>query len=142
MFNQILLEVYCINLFVNKVAVVYSTLSFIAIAKVVTPHVLNLFNNISLLFLNLSVILCFNPYRKVYLPPCFYAQAYIGKWELLLNSVFFQLFDNPGDPAKGVPVALSATDLLMAVAVKLPPFWPENIETWFVQAESNSREWL
>ena len=44
----------------------------------------------------------------------------------------------PGDPAvlEGVPAPLSATDLLMAVAVKLPPFWPENIETWFVQAES------
>ena len=33
MFNHILLEVYYINLFVNKVTVVYLTLSFIAIAK-------------------------------------------------------------------------------------------------------------
>ena len=43
----------------------------------------------------------------------------------------------PGDPAilKGVP----ATDLLMAVAVKLPQLWPENIETWFVQAEPQFR---
>ena len=47
----------------------------------------------------------------------------------------------PGDTAvlEGVPAALSATNLLMAVAVKLPPFWPENIETWFVQAESQFR---
>ena len=44
----------------------------------------------------------------------------------------------PEDPAilEGVPAALSATDLLNSVAVKLPPFWPDNIETWFVQAES------
>ena len=44
----------------------------------------------------------------------------------------------PGDPAvlEGVPAALSAADLLNNVPVKLPPFWPDNIETWFVQAES------
>ena len=40
----------------------------------------------------------------------------------------------PGDPAvlEGVPAAfsaaLSAVDLLNTVAVKLPPFWPDNIE--------------
>ena len=44
----------------------------------------------------------------------------------------------PGNPAilEGVPAALSAAELLNNVAVKLPPFWPDNIETWFVQAES------
>ena len=31
---------------------------------------------------------------------------------------------------------LTSADLLNAVAVKLPPFWPDNIETWLVQAES------
>ena len=30
-------------------------------------------------------------------------------------------------------------DLLNAVAVKLPLFWPENIETWFVHTESQFR---
>ena len=47
----------------------------------------------------------------------------------------------PGDPvvldeAAGVIGILTATDLLMAVAVKLPPFWPYNIKTWLVHAES------
>ena len=37
---------------------------------------------------------------------------------------------------EGVPTAFSTTDLLNKVAVKLPLFWPENIETWFVQAKS------
>ena len=32
--------------------------------------------------------------------------------------------------------ALSASNLLMVVALKLPLFWPENIETWFVEAKS------
>ena len=47
----------------------------------------------------------------------------------------------PGDPAvveeaKRVPAILSATDLLNIVAVKLPPFWPDNIETWLIHLES------
>ena len=44
----------------------------------------------------------------------------------------------PGDSAvlEGVPADLLATNLLNAVAVKLPPFWPDIIETWFVQTES------
>ena len=44
----------------------------------------------------------------------------------------------PGDPAilEGVPATLSTADLLNNVTVKLPLFWPENIEKWFVQAES------
>ena len=35
-----------------------------------------------------------------------------------------------------VPAALTAADLLNPVAVKLPPFLPENIKTWFLQSES------
>ena len=44
----------------------------------------------------------------------------------------------PGDPAvlEDTTLALTTTDLLNAVAVKLPPFWPDSIETWLVQAES------
>ena len=53
---------------------------------------------------------------------------------------FFQQFSMPGDPTilEGVLVgtALTTTDLLNAVAVKLPLFWLEDIETWFVQYES------
>ena len=46
----------------------------------------------------------------------------------------------PGDPAflkdtNHVPV-LSPADLLVAIAIKLPPFWPDNIETWLVQSQS------
>ena len=41
----------------------------------------------------------------------------------------------PGDPAvlknaKNVPAALSTADLFDVVAAKLPPFWPDKIETW------------
>ena len=47
----------------------------------------------------------------------------------------------PGDPAvfdgaQIVPDVLSAADLLMYVAVKLPPFWPDNIKFWLIQSES------
>ena len=47
----------------------------------------------------------------------------------------------PGEPAvlkevEGVPTTLSAANLLTAIAVKLPPFWPDNIETWLIQFES------
>ena len=47
----------------------------------------------------------------------------------------------PGDPgvldeAPRVSAVLTAADLLMAVAIKLPPFWPNNIKTWLVQAKS------
>ena len=47
----------------------------------------------------------------------------------------------PGDPAilKGVPATLSAAHFLNSVAVKLPLFWPDNIETWFIQTESQFR---
>ena len=31
---------------------------------------------------------------------------------------------------------LTSADLLNAVAVKLPPFWPDNIETWLAQSKS------
>ena len=44
----------------------------------------------------------------------------------------------PGNPTVlgDTAMALNAAVLLNAVAVKLPPFWPDNIETWLVQAES------
>ena len=50
----------------------------------------------------------------------------------------------PRDPAvlkkaENVPTALSATDLLTAIAFKLPPFWPDNIKTWLVQPKSHFR---
>ena len=49
----------------------------------------------------------------------------------------------PGDPAvlkdvKDVHV-LSTPNLLTAIIVKLPTFWPDNIRTWLVQAESQFR---
>ena len=45
-----------------------------------------------------------------------------------------------GDPpvlevAKNVPTTLSAANLLTAIAVKLPSFWPDNIKTWLAQSE-------
>ena len=49
----------------------------------------------------------------------------------------------PGDPAildnrdKG-PI-FTVADLLHSVHVKLPPFWPNNIETWLIQSESQFR---
>ena len=59
----------------------------------------------------------------------------------MLDSASLSADAMPGDPAvvkevDRVPVALSATDLLTAIAVKLPPFWPDNIETWLIQSES------
>ena len=39
----------------------------------------------------------------------------------------------PGDLGDA---ALTASDLLNTVAIKLPPFCPDNIETWYVQLES------
>ena len=49
----------------------------------------------------------------------------------------------PGDPAvledTEDVLVLSATNLLAAVAIKLPPFWPDNIETWLVQSKSQFR---
>ena len=45
----------------------------------------------------------------------------------------------PRDPAVlhgASAVILTAADLLMNVAVQLPPFWPNNMETWLVQTES------
>ena len=49
----------------------------------------------------------------------------------------------PGDPAvfeeaKNVPAFLSAANLLAAIALKLPPFWPNNIETWLIQSNRSS----
>ena len=56
-----------------------------------------------------------------------FSQASIGK----LNSVYFSASAMPGDPAvlEGVSATLSAVNLLNFVAVKFPPFWPDNIET-------------
>ena len=49
--------------------------------------------------------------------------------------------ENPAvlDGAKGDSAVLSATDLLMAVAVKLPPFWPDIIKTWLILSEPQFR---
>ena len=50
------------------------------------------------------------------------------------------VFAMPGDPAildnRAEGPVLIATDLLHSVAVKLPPFWPDNIKTWLIQSES------
>ena len=49
----------------------------------------------------------------------------------------------PGDPAalddRAEGLVLTAADLLHSVAVKLQPFWPDNIETWLIQSESQFR---
>ena len=67
----------------------------------------------------------------------------------MLDSVFVSasgvglVFAMPGDPAaldnitKGL--VLTAADLLHSVVAKLPPFWPDNIETWLIQSESQFR---
>ena len=66
-----------------------------------------------------------------------------------LDSVFLSVsgigsvFAMPGDPAvldkrpKGL--VLTAADLLNTVAVKLLPFWLDNIETWLIQSKSQFR---
>ena len=48
--------------------------------------------------------------------------------------VFF--ISMPEDPAvlRDTTASLIAADLLNAVAVKLPPFWADIIETWLFQA--------
>ena len=62
----------------------------------------------------------------------------------VLDGVFLSVsgissvFAMHGDPAvlderpKGL--VLTAAYLLNTVAVKLPPFWPDNIETWLIQS--------
>ena len=44
----------------------------------------------------------------------------------------------PGDHVvlDGAPTVLTAADLLTAVAVTLSTFWPNIIETWLVQTQS------
>ena len=46
----------------------------------------------------------------------------------------------PGNPAilekRPEVLALTATELLHSVGVKLLPFWPKNIEMWLIQSES------
>ena len=36
-------------------------------------------------------------------------------------------------------LVLTAADLLNTFAIKLPPFWPDNIKTWLIQSESQFR---
>ena len=49
----------------------------------------------------------------------------------------------PGDPAtldhRVEGPILTAADLLHRIAIKLLPFWPDNIETWLIQSESQFR---
>ena len=56
---------------------------------------------------------------------------------------FGLVFKMPGDPAalddRVEGPILTAADLLHSVAVKLLPFWPDNIETWLIQSESQFR---
>ena len=40
-----------------------------------------------------------------------------------------------GDAVNLGVATLTAADLLVAIADKLPPFWPDNIETWFIRTE-------
>ena len=44
----------------------------------------------------------------------------------------------PGDPAilNKRPEGLTGADLLNTVAIKLLPFWPDNIEKWLIQSKS------
>ena len=69
------------------------------------------------------------------------SQACIGKQVLGMTVFFFSAFVRPGDPAvlEGVPATTSPADLLNVVDVKLPTFWPVNIETWLVQSKSQFR---
>ena len=41
------------------------------------------------------------------------------------------------DKAEGL--VLTAADILHSISIKLPPFWPVNIETWLIQSESQFR---
>ena len=66
-----------------------------------------------------------SPLAKITPASLFSSQARIGKHGFLLLD--------------SASAALTAADLLNAVAVKLPPFWPDNIETWFMQSESQFR---
>ena len=77
---------------------------------------------------------------KSVLASLFLTQAYIGKqgfvaWQCLSFSCRHAIVEG----AEGVPTVLSAPDFLNTVAVKLPPFWPDNIETWLIQSESQFR---
>ena len=49
----------------------------------------------------------------------------------------------PGDPAildeRPEGLALTTAELLHSLGVKLPPFWPKNIEMWLIQSESQFR---
>ena len=64
----------------------------------------------------------------------------------VLDSIFLSIsgissvFVMPGDTAvldkRPEGLVLTAADLLNTIAVKLPPFWPDNIQTWLIQSES------
>ena len=49
----------------------------------------------------------------------------------------------PEDPAaldnRAEGLVLTAADLLHSIAVKLPPFWLDNIKTWLIQSKSQFR---
>ena len=53
------------------------------------------------------------------------------------------VFMMPGDPValddRAEGLVLTASDLLHSITVKLLPFWPNNIETWLIQSESQFR---
>ena len=50
------------------------------------------------------------------------------------------VFAMPGDPVvlnkRPEGLVLTAADLLNTITIKLPPFWPDNIETWLIQSKS------
>ena len=49
------------------------------------------------------------------------------------------VFAMPGEPAileeRPEKLSLTAAELLHNLGVKLPPYWPKNIETWLIQSE-------
>ena len=73
----------------------------------------------------------------------YFSQACIGKLSVSARRCFcfsfwcWLSFTMPGDPAvldkRAKGLILTAPVLLHSVAVKLPPFWPDNIETSFLQ---------
>ena len=96
------------------------------------------------MLLKLSVWSLYISYASILAETCpaslFSAQAHIGKQGLVLDSVSLSADAMPGDPAvveeaRVVLATLSAPELLTAVAVKLPTFWPDNIETWLIQSK-------
>ena len=60
-----------------------------------------------------------------------FSDLHIGKQELYSSTVF--LFSSSHAWRSS---CLSTANLLNTVTLKLPTFWPDNIQTWFVQSES------